>query len=96
MAWCSTWYPAPVPIRWADRRVEWLRFTAPIGATSLRVPTEVPFTAIVDGRPIPPDEDVIALDKPLAAGTVVYLPGSTRPAGTAAAACSAARSRPGR
>jgi hypothetical protein len=57
----------------ADPRVEWLRFTAPIGAISLRVPTEVPFTAIVDGRPILPDGDVIAVDKPLAAGTVVYL-----------------------
>ncbi|HEY2240840.1 MAG TPA: hypothetical protein VGI21_18710 [Streptosporangiaceae bacterium] len=57
----------------AAPRVEWLRFTAPVGAISLRVPTEVPFTAIVDGRPIPPDGDVITLDKPLAAGTVVYL-----------------------
>jgi hypothetical protein len=55
------------------RRTEWLRFTAPIGAVSLRVPTEVPFTAIVDGRPIEPDQGVITLDKPLAAGAVVYL-----------------------
>ena len=57
----------------AGSRAEWLRFTAPIGAVSLRVPTEVPFTAIVDGRPIQPDQGVIALDKPLAAGTVVNL-----------------------
>ena len=65
--------PSAQPHPTARPRTEWLRFTAPIGAVSLRVPTEVPFTAIVDGRPIQPDGGVIALDKPLAAGTVVYL-----------------------
>jgi hypothetical protein len=57
----------------AGPRAEWLRFTAPIGAVSLRVPAEVPFTAVVGGRPIVPGHGVIELDKPLAAGTVVYL-----------------------
>jgi hypothetical protein len=62
-----------VPSARTGPRAEWLRFTAPIGAVSLRVPTEVPFTAIVSGRPIQPGQGVIALDKPLAAGTVVNL-----------------------
>ncbi|HEY2521707.1 MAG TPA: hypothetical protein VGJ19_16460 [Streptosporangiaceae bacterium] len=65
--------PSAQPHPMARPRTEWLRFTAPIGAVSLRVPTEVPFTAIVDGRPIQPGQNVIALDKPLPAGTVVYL-----------------------
>jgi hypothetical protein len=62
-----------VPSARTGPRAEWLRFTAPIGAVSLRVPTEVPFTAIVDGRPVQPGQDVITLDQPLAAGTVVNL-----------------------
>jgi hypothetical protein len=37
------------------------------------VPTEVPFTAVVGSRPIAPAQGVIELDKPLPAGTVVYL-----------------------
>ncbi len=57
----------------AGPRAEWLRFSAPIGAASLRVPTEVPFTAVVGDRPIAPAHGVIELDKPLPAGTVVYL-----------------------
>jgi hypothetical protein len=57
----------------AGPRAEWLRFTAPIGAVSLRVPTGVPFTAVVGGRPVVPAHGVIELDKPLAAGTVVDL-----------------------
>jgi hypothetical protein len=62
-----------VPSARSGRRTEWLRFTAPIGAVRLRVPTEVPFTALVDGRPIQPSHGVVGLDKPLAAGTVVQL-----------------------
>jgi hypothetical protein len=62
-----------VPSARVRPRAEWLRFTAPIGAVSLRVATEVPFTAIVDGRRIQPVQGVIALGKPLAAGTVMYL-----------------------
>jgi len=62
-----------VPSARPGPRAEWLRFTAPIGAVSLRVPAEEPFTAVVGGRPAVPAHGVIELDKPLTAGTVVYL-----------------------
>jgi hypothetical protein len=65
--------PSTGAITPAGPRTEWLRFTAPIGAISLRVPTEVPFTAVVAGQIIQPSHGVIALDKPLAAGTAVQL-----------------------
>ena len=62
-----------VPSARGGRRAEWLRFVAPVGAVSLRVVTEVPFTAVVDGREIPAADGLIDLDKPLAPGTVVHL-----------------------
>ena len=62
-----------VPSARGGRRAEWLRFVAPVGAVSLRVMTEVPFTAVVDGREIPAADGLIDLDKPLAPGTVVHL-----------------------
>jgi hypothetical protein len=55
-------------------RVEWLRFTAPLGTTALRVPTALRTTVLVDGVEQRPDgEGWVRLSGPLAAGTRVLL-----------------------
>jgi hypothetical protein len=55
-------------------RVEWLRFTAPLGTTSLRVPTPLRATVHVEGQAYEPDgAGWVRLVEPLAAGTAVRL-----------------------
>lgn len=64
-----------VPDAYADGPgVEWLSFTAPVGTTRLRIPTDVPFTAWIDGHHKAVDETgSVALDEPVEAGTPVSL-----------------------
>ncbi|MGI8697396.1 MAG: hypothetical protein ACR2JQ_12265 [Mycobacteriales bacterium] len=63
-----------VPDAWDDGlRTEWLRFPGPVGATELRVPTELPFDAYVDGWRITPRDGVLSFDDPLPAGCTVAL-----------------------
>ncbi len=63
-----------VPDAWgAGPRKEWLRFIGPAGTTAFRVPTELPFTALVGGQEIAPGGGVVSLTSPLPPGTEVYL-----------------------
>jgi len=63
-----------VPDAWDNGpRREWLRFVGPVGTTAFRVPTEVPFTALVGGQEIQPRGAVVTFPDPLAAGTEVHL-----------------------
>ncbi|MBP0459925.1 hypothetical protein JFN87_20855, partial [Streptomyces bomunensis] len=55
-------------------REEWLRFTAPLGATALRVPTDLRTAVLVDGRELAPDATGrVVLPEPAAAGCEVVL-----------------------
>ncbi|GAA3714861.1 hypothetical protein [Streptomyces tremellae] len=55
-------------------RVEWLRFTAPLGARALRVPTALPVEVLVGGVTYTPDAaGRVALPRPAPAGTQVVL-----------------------
>jgi hypothetical protein len=64
-----------VPDAWNDgARTEWLRFVGPAGATRIRVPTAVRFTAVVGGMEVPAAEDgTVTFDRPLPFGTEVCL-----------------------
>ncbi|MEV7423580.1 hypothetical protein [Streptomyces sp. NPDC091212] len=54
-------------------RTEWLRLTAPLGTTSLSVPTSLPTTVVVAGEEYAMEAGRVVLRRPLAAGTPVYL-----------------------
>jgi hypothetical protein len=54
-------------------RTEWLRFTAPVGASELRVRSRVPFVAVAEGREVAPVDGLVRFDRPLPAGSVVHL-----------------------
>ncbi|MFJ1647058.1 hypothetical protein [Streptomyces sp. NPDC088258] len=54
-------------------RTEWLRLTAPLGTTSLGVPTSLPTTVLVAGKEYATVGGRVALGRPLDAGTPVYL-----------------------
>ncbi|WP_199566492.1 hypothetical protein [Streptomyces corynorhini] len=54
-------------------RTEWLRLNAPLGTTSLRLPTSLPVTVLVAGEEYAAVAGRVVLRRPLAAGTPVYL-----------------------
>ncbi|MFI6349337.1 hypothetical protein [Streptomyces sp. NPDC050560] len=55
-------------------RTEWLRFTAPLGTTALRVPTALPCAVHTGGHTLTPDAGGrVALPGPLPAGATVTL-----------------------
>jgi hypothetical protein len=55
-------------------RVEWLRFTAPLGTTALRVPTPLKAAVVVGGQEYgTDDEGRVRFPAPLGAGTAVLL-----------------------
>lgn len=61
------------PARAGASRTEWLRLSAPLGTTAMRVPTELEFVAHVDGTTYHPVDGRVALNAPLPAGTPVVL-----------------------
>lgn len=54
-------------------RIEWLRFTAPLGATALRIPTDLDVTVRAGEETYRPDRRWVRFGAPLPAGATVVL-----------------------